>query len=307
MIRFDNGGDHEWFMRILVPVIVFTCLCGIATAAETIAVGKSSFEFVDHQGDPTRPVTVWTFIPEGCLPGCPVQYVFHGVERNGEEYLGNWIGFAKAGRFIVVVPEFSRKHYPKDADYSLGRALDEPDPEKRPFAVPDHLFEHLKSRLQFDAATYRAFGHSAGGQFVQRWLLFRPESRASVIIAANPGWYTLPEWNPERVRFPFPFSLVGSPIGQQQLQQALSRRFTLMLGERDIDPRDKNLNRSPGASAQGVHRFERGQNFFVAAREAAGRLGLPFVWDLVVVPGARHDNFAMARAAVEYMNRNVPK
>ena len=98
MIRFDNGGDHEWFMRILVPVIVFTCLCGIATAAETIAVGKSSFEFIDHQGDPTRPVTVWTFIPEGCLPGCPVQYVFHGVERNGEEYLGNWIGFAKADR-----------------------------------------------------------------------------------------------------------------------------------------------------------------------------------------------------------------
>ena len=293
--------------RIIGAFIVVTCLSEIASAAEPIAVGKSSFEFVDHLGDPGRPVTVWTFIPEGCLPDCPVQYVFHGVERNGEEYLGNWIGFAKAGRFIVVVPEFSRKHYPKDADYSLGRALDEPDPEKRAFAVPDHLFGYLKARLQLHAGTYRAFGHSAGGQFVQRWFLFRPDSHASIIIAANPGWYTLPEWNPERTRFPFPFSLVGSPIGQQQLQQALSRRFTLMLGDRDIDPRDKNLNRSPGASAQGVHRFERGQHFFAAAREAAERVGVPFMWDLVVVAGARHDNAAMGRAAVEYMNRNVPR
>ncbi len=297
-------------LRILAAAMVLTCLCGIAHAAETItvvSVGKSSFEFIDHQGDPTRPVTVWTFIPEGCLPDCAVQYVFHGVERNGEEYLGNWIGFAKAGRFIVVVPEFSRRHYPKGADYSLGRVLDEPEPEKRAFAVPDHLFEYLKARLQLHAETYRAFGHSAGGQFVQRWLLFRPDSHASIIIAANPGWYTMPEWNPEKTPFSFPFSLIGSPIGQEQLQQALSRRFTLMLGERDIDPRDKNLNRSRGASAQGVHRLERGQTFFAAARDAARRLGISFVWDLVVVPGARHDNAAMGQAAVEYMNRAAPR
>lgn len=297
-------------VRILAAVVAVACLVGVARAGDTIPVvpiGKSSFEFIDHQGDPTRPVTAWTFIPEGCLPDCLVQYVFHGVERNGEEYLGNWIALAKTGRFMVVVPEFSRRHYPKGADYSLGRVLDEPDPRKWAFAVPDHLFDYLKARLKLRADTYRAFGHSAGGQFVHRWLLFRPDNRASIIIAANPGWYTMPEWDPENTTLSFPFSLVGSPIGKQRLQEALSRRFTLMLGERDTNPQHKNLNRSRGAVAQGAHRFERGQTFFAAARDAARRLDSAFAWDLVVVPDAAHDNAAMAKAAVDYMSHASPR
>lgn len=292
-------------MRILAAVVTVVCLTGAARAGDStpaIPIGKSRFEFIDHQGDPTRPVTAWTFIPEGCLPDCQVQYVFHGVARNGEEYLGNWIASAKAGRFIVVVPEFSRRHYPKDTDYSLGRVLNEPDPRKWAFAVPDHLFDHLKARLKLRADTYRAFGHSAGGQFVHRWLLFRPDNRASVIIAANPGWYTMPEWDPENSTLSFPFSLVGSPIGQKQLQEALSRPFTLMLGERDTDPKHKTLNRSPGALAQGAHRLKRGQTFFAAARDAARRLGSVFAWDLVVVPNTAHDNAAMAMAAVNHIS-----
>jgi len=292
---------------MLAVSIAFTLFCGTASAAETTAIGKSNFQFIDRQGDPTRPITVWTFIPEGCLPECPVQFVFHGVERNGEEYLNSWIGFAKAGHFIVVVPEFSHKQYPQGSDYSLGRVRDEREPEKWTFAVPDHLFEFLKARLQLHAQAYRAFGHSAGGQFVHRWLLFRPDNHASIIIAANPGWYTMPEWDPAKTQFRFPYNLIGAPIGQQQLQKALSRRFTLMLGARDTDPQHKYLKRSQGASAQGSQRLERGQAFFAAAKNAAQRLGIPFIWDLVIVPGAGHDNAVMAKAAVEYMNQAVPR
>ena len=292
-------------VRMFAAVVAVACLVGIAWAGDTtpiVPIGKSSFEFIDQQGDPTRPVTVWMFIPADCLPDCPVQYVFHGVERNGETYLDHWIALATAGRFMVVAPEFSRRHYPQDTDYNLGRVLDESDPRKWAFAVPDHLFDYLKARLQLRADTYQAFGHSAGGQFVHRWLLFQPDNHASSIIAANPGWYTMPVWDPEQTTFSFPFSLIGSPLGQQRLHEALARRFTLMLGERDTNPQHKYLNRSPGAMAQGAHRFERGQTFFAAARAAARQLGAALAWDLVIVPDAAHDNAAMAKAAVDYMS-----
>ena len=48
----------------------------------------------------------------------------------------------------------------------------------------------------------------------------------------------MPEWDPENSTLSFPFSLAGCHRSEQ-LQEALSRRFTLMLGERDTDPKHK--------------------------------------------------------------------
>ena len=69
----------------------------------------------------------------------------------------------------------------------MGR---ESDREKWAFSTIEHLFDEMR----VDQASYVLFGHSAGGQFAHRMALFRPDSRASVIVAANPGWYTMPEW-----------------------------------------------------------------------------------------------------------------
>ena len=37
------------------------------------------------------------------------------------------------------------------------------------------------------------FGHSAGGQFVHRFVQFKPNSRVNYAISANAGWYTVPD------------------------------------------------------------------------------------------------------------------
>jgi hypothetical protein len=130
-------------------------------------------------------------------------------------------------------------------------------------------------------------------------LLLRPDSRASVYVAGNPGWYTMPEWRPDKVPNPFPFSLAKSPVGEAQVRQALSRRLVLMLGENDTDPDDENLNQSEGAKKQGANRVERGENFFKNATSLAAELGVPLKWELVEVPATAHDGAAMSRAAAE--------
>jgi poly(3-hydroxybutyrate) depolymerase len=276
----------------------------VATRSEPIKlpVGKSQFEFVDKKGDATRPVKVWMFVPETCDTKCPLQFVMHGVKRNGEEYLDNWVAFAKERNFIVITPEFSRQYFPEDDDYSLGRSNTEKDPNKWAFAVPEHLFDELKSRYGFAAETYRMFGHSAGGQFVHRMHLFNPQHRASPIIAANPGWYTEFEWGLLfATKFTFPYTTIGSRIDEARTKAALGRPFVLLLGDKDIDPDDPSLNKSAGANMTGLNRFARGNHFFENAQRAAQRLDVKFPWRLQVVRGVAHDNAGMAAAAIKLM------
>ncbi len=284
--------------------LILTCvlwLPAMAVVASPLALprGKTSFEFADHKGDPTRPVIVWMYVPDACDIQCPLQFVMHGVKRNGEEYLDNWVELAKVRRFIVIAPEFQRKHFPRDDDYSLGRTIAEADPAKWVFAVPEHLFDALKDRHGFVATTYRLFGHSAGGQFVHRLHLFHPNHRADPIIAANPGWYTLPEWGIGKSPYKFPYNTIGSRVDAALARQALSRPFVLMLGTRDTDANDPNLNRSAGAREQGLFRLARGAYFFDASTRAAKELGVNLQWQKKIVDEVGHDNARMAAAAVE--------
>ncbi|MCY7387158.1 MAG: hypothetical protein LH481_03695 [Burkholderiales bacterium] len=263
--------------------------------------GKTQFEFVDQKGDPTRPVKVWMFVPDGCDKNCPLQFVMHGDKRNGEDYLGHWVEFAKARKFIAVAPEFTRKFFPRDDDYSLGRSTVEADPAKWGLAVPEHLFDELKARYGFTADTYRMFGHSAGGQFVHRMHLFVANHRADPIIAANPGWYTVPEWGMGKTAFKFPYTTIGSRVDAARAKEALGCPFVLMLGSKDIDPNDPVLNKSAGAREQGSYRFARGEYFYNASINAAKALGVNFAWQKKTVDGVAHSGPRMSAAAVELM------
>ena len=73
------------------------------------------------------------------------------------------------------------------------------------------------------------------------------------------------------------------------------------LAEEDTDPQDRYLPRSRGAMSQGPHRFDRGQNFFATAREAAEDLEVKLRWTVSTVPGVGHSNSRMAPHAAKLM------
>lgn len=287
-------------MMGLLAALLYSGIGVCLAAPAALPMGKSSFMFADTRGEPSRPVKVWMFVPDGCTSACPLQFVMHGVKRNGEDYLDNTVELANTARFVVIAPEFSRAVFPKDEDYSLGRSLSEVDPEKWAFAVPEHLFDELRARFGFSATSYRLFGHSAGGQFVHRLHLFYPNHRAQPIIAANPGWYTQFEWGGAAKGYRFPYNTVGSKVDAVRACTALSRDFTLMLGDADIDASDPSLNKSAGANAQGRDRLTRGKAFFDNAQAAALALKCEFKWRKVVIPGVAHDGAKMAAAAVRH-------
>jgi pimeloyl-ACP methyl ester carboxylesterase len=281
-------------VNALIAAVVVT-LAGPCLAATTIPPGKWSFVFTDAQGRADRPIRVYTYRPKACDTKCPIQFVMHGMKRNASAYRDHWEPHADRYKVILVAPEFLGVHWPKAAAYNLGDLAAQANREKWTFSAIEHIFDELRD----GHAEYRIFGHSAGGQFVQRMAFFRPDNRASVMVAANPGWYTMPEWRKDKGVEPFPYSLLNSRVGVDELRQGLAKRFVLLLGEKDDDPDDENLSKAPGAVKQGETRVERGENFFKASTAAAAELNVKLGWQLIEVPDVAHDGASMSRIAAE--------
>jgi poly(3-hydroxybutyrate) depolymerase len=279
-----------------VKTFLVAVLCAVVlpcAAATPVPSGKWSWVFADKQGQPNRPIRVYTYRPRACDSACPMWIVLPGTSRNASGLRDAWVDLADRYKFLVVAPEFAQKEWPRAAAYNLGGVADNDNPEKWAYAAVDHLFEEMRD----GQADYRIFGHSAGGQFVHRMLLMRPQSKASIYVAGNPGWYALPEWRKEKTETAYPYSLVGSKSGEAQVRQALGKRLIVMVGEKDSDPDDEQLNNSEGAKKQGANRVERGENFMKAANRAAGDLGVKLAWEYVEVPVTAHDAAAMSNAA----------
>lgn len=266
-----------------------------ALGATPIPPGKWSFVFTDAKGQPERPIRVYTYRPNKCDTRCPIVFVMAGARRNASQYRDHWELLADNYNVLIVAPEFAARHWPRAAAYNLGDMAGQEDREKWAYSAIEHLFDEVRDGHN----GYAIFGHSAGGQFVQRMALFRPDNRATVMVAANPGWYAMPEWRKDKASHPFPYSLVESPVGEAELKRALQRRFVLLLGEKDSDPDDDSLDQSDGAKKQGDTRLERGENFFKAATAAAGELGVKFAWELNELPGTAHDGAAVSRIAAQ--------
>ncbi|EDY80802.1 hypothetical protein VDG1235_419 [Verrucomicrobiia bacterium DG1235] len=236
-------------------------------------------------------------------PSQPPIMVFHGLKRNADEYRDNWIKLAIKYGFFVVAPEFNKKSYPDSDAYNLGGITASkkkpalPLSDASSFRIPEDVFEQIHTvRRETDADGYLAFGHSAGAQFLHRKLSFAPDKRLLLTIAANAGWYTLPD---EKVKWPYGFGATG--YSKESLTRLLESNLVIMLGDQDTDPRHKYLHQSRQAKKQGPHRFSRGKYYYQAGVDLAAELEIELNWHQVVVHGAGHFNAQMAPSAAELM------
>ncbi|MFZ5747079.1 MAG: alpha/beta hydrolase [Pseudomonadota bacterium] len=263
-------------------------------AASPALEGKGMFVFSGWNGPPLR---VFYQLPRIVTETTPVLVVIHGVERNASDYRDTWARHALDKGFIVVAPEFSRADFPDNNSFSSGGMMDK-DGQVRPrdqwaFSAIDPLVDQVKAATGTRVPRYILFGHSGGAQFVQRMALFLPEAHILRAIAANAGWYTMPDFSID-----FPYGLKGAPIDETALKIALARPLWLLSGSRDVDPDAPNLRRTPEAMAQGPNRLARGDAYFAAGKKAAGRLGTPFHWQRRYVNGVGHSDEGIAAAAV---------
>lgn len=275
--------------------LLIAALLSLWTPAHAAEPARGRFIFEGWAGPP---LPVWYQLPDTVSADTPVVVVMHGVNRDADRYRDEWAALAQRHGMIVVVPEFSADAFPGARGYNTG-FLTEADGTPRPpmlwsFAAIEPLFDAVRARFGTQVARYTLYGHSAGAQFVHRFVMFMPEARLAKAISANAGWYTMPD-----PAVAFPYGLASAPLPPEALPRALGQPMVVMLGTADTDVNDPNLRTTPEANRQGPHRFARGQSFLAEGRAAAAGLGVPFGWTLEEVPGVGHSNGKMAEAAAK--------
>jgi hypothetical protein len=245
--------------------------------------------------------------------------VVHGNSRNADDYLRYVTDAAQeAGAedtTLVLAPQFPTEDDVEDEDGD-GVAVWTSDgwkegddsttsPALSSFAAVDAVIAEVAGEAAFpDLREVVVAGHSAGGQFVQRYAAgtaigdrIGPRVR---FVVANPSsylWFT--RSRPESAREACP-GYDDYKYGTRELNAHLAevgpaglrRRYTghrvsLLLGEDDDDPGHSSLDTRCEAQRQGASRLERGRNFFAHARALRART------TLTIVHGIGHDGQEM--------------
>lgn len=286
--------------------------------------GSGNFVVAGGPGHSDDRLTVFYHRPGGFDATSPILLVIPGAGRDGDEYRDAWIEASEEYGVLILSPMYPEEAY-GFGDYHMGGLvevtnieevahyvenshevrLDEGEAtytinaseEEWIFGDFDRIFALAAEAVGSERTGYDIFGHSAGGQILHRMVLLNPGTDAERILAANSGFYTIPDLEART-----PFGLADAPVREDDLRKSFARELVLLLGEADDHPEaGGTFLRSPSADRQGMGRLQRGRYFFERGRQKAEEMGAEFIWTLETVPGVGHDFREMSEAAAEYL------
>lgn len=263
---------------------------------------KDSFVMYAFKQSERKSIKVWTYKAQNWKNGDQIIFVMHGGGRNADDYLNTWVEIAKEKKLLIVAPEFENKFYKYITnDYQEGNLFTffgtKNPKEKWAYTVVENIFDHIKTVNNITNEHYDIFGHSAGGQFVHRMVMLMPESRIGTAISANSGFYSLPF---EDLEFPYGFKSTGMDF-RSDLEKAYKKRLVILLGELDNDPNLGTIRKTDLAMEQGVHRLERGTNFYNLNKELISKNNWTFNWEMDTIKNVGHDYTKMSESAIEWI------
>ncbi len=237
-----------------------------------------------------KTIVIHYYKPKNLKSESSVIIVLPGAGRDGNEYRDAWIEKAELYNLLVLSPEYNEEHYPQFWSYNLAGMITDvkineertamtsfkisENPNEWIYKDFDRIFNLAKQNLNLNMDSYDLFGHSAGGQILHRFTIFKSESKANRILSSNSGWYTVPKDIED-----FPTGLKGSNKSEKDID--FSKNLVLFLGEKDDANETRgDLRRSPEVDIQGLHRLERGTYFYNESKKIASELNAEFNWKL---------------------------
>lgn len=264
-------------------------------------IGSGRFSFADPALGAGAAMSVHYHCPDDVGADAPIVFLLHGLDRAAAFFRDCWVEHAERFGFVVVAPEFDAARFPDIAHYNYGnvRAPEHEGGsfearERWTFLVLDRLFPAVREAVGSRRTTFSLFGHSAGAQFVHRYVALTGGALVDLAVCGNAGWYMMPDRG-----LPYPAGLGGLAVSDDDLRAYLAKPIVLLLGEADNDPAGIGLPSSPAAAAQGPHRLARGRYYFEFCRREAERVNAAFAWRLVTVPGVGHGDREIAAPAAE--------
>ena len=238
---------------------------------------------------------VFYHLPKTIDNDTKVLFVVHGNTRNADDYLNSWIRLTKDKNIAIFAPHFKRSSFISfnTLQMSTSNGKIRTDTDLYLHNSIDTLFKYIKAKFKLNDKLYDIYGHSAGAQFVHRYLLMSDNPSVNKAVAANAGWYTFLNGAD------FPYGVKNPPISltDSNVKKFLSTNLYILIGTNDIDI-DSSINKSKGAQKQGINRLQRAKNFFTYTESIVEQNNLEFKWKYQAVPGAPHSNKVMSKAAV---------
>ncbi|WP_418286167.1 alpha/beta fold hydrolase [Halorubrum sp. DTA46] len=197
--------------------------------------------------------TYQLYVPGSYSFDSAVVVVVHGtpgetedVAALAETFINRWTGFADSTGAVIVAPAYDQDNYASDDGYAYGgyRGL-----YGREVGADEFLHLILEEVETLLAPTsedrFYLYGHSAGGQFANRYLVRHPERLLGVVLSA-PGRYAFPDeeapwhygmgsiehessWNDDE---PLEVDVTPDPEGWVQ---ATGLPVSVIIGDRDRD------------------------------------------------------------------------
>ena len=292
---------------VFVLLIVSCSKDNTATnSTNQLSSGANQFVFT-YSGLPQKPINVFYNIPSGNRANMPIVIVFHGDERNASDYRDIWINASNQYGFMVFAPEFNSVDFPGGSSYIIGNVYQDGNfPTTQTlnnesvwtFSMIEPLFDFIKVNSGSAALTYDMFGHSGGGQFVHRFVLLKPKARLNKAVAANSGWYTVPDGVAN-----FPYGIMNSPITTTSPNTYFSKKLYITVGALDNNGSDPSLRHNTESDLQGLNRLDRANYFFSKSQIYANTTQATFNWQFHTVANSGHDAVLMSNDAINLLFR----
>lgn len=262
--------------------------------------------------------------------------VIHGADGNADTYFRTMTKAAAmaslsaetlivASRFLEEgdrdKPEPGEIFWKRGTDWRAGDlSSNDWSPRVSSFDLMSRILSRIADRAIFaNLQVLILAGHSAGGQFVQRYAIGQPDDPALAAlrvtyVVANPSTYLYLDGrrpvpaNPDTFaipppsscstnRFKYGFERPNSYFARQSVSDMTARyrgrAVVYLLGEADTDPNARQLARGCAAMAQGTNRFARGTVFMAYMDAFHG----PHAHRRVTVPGVGHSAPRMFQSA----------
>jgi hypothetical protein len=281
-----KNGMIPLFAFIISPIVflvVFGCPQKEAIIRPAINNGGGFFYFNDKAISNGSAMRVFYYKPKGFTADLPIVFLMHGADRKVEHIPKEAASTLEKFNILLILPEFSEELFPKIESYQYGNVRTKPK-ELWTYYVNDRIFELVKRLTGSQQKKYYIWGNSAGAQFVHRQLIVGGYEFIEKAFASNAGVYTMPTRGPD----PYPYSLKGLDLTDEDLIKIFSLNFSILLGEEDV-VQDAYFLKTEAAMRQGVNRLQRGKKFYSIAKNEAQRLNLKLKWQLITIPGCGHN------------------
>ena len=270
---------------IIAVVCIFVSGCSQKADINEPAInsGEGFFYFKDKTISEASAMRVYYYKPKRFTADRPVVFLMHGADRKIEHIPQEAARDLEKYNILLILPEYSEQLFPTVEAYQYGNVRTRPK-ELWTYFVNDRIFKLVKRLTGSQQKRYFIWGNSAGAQFVHRQLIVGAYEFIEKAFASNAGVYTMPT----RSHDPYPYSLKGLDLTDEDLERIFSLNFFILLGEEDV-VQDAHFLKTKDAMRQGVNRLQRGKKFFSIAKKEAQRLNLKLKWQLITIPGCGHN------------------